>query len=86
MKRRNRSLPILAALLAIGADLPAANGHARDNPAGTIPMVDGDPVYEVLPSGAIPAITDPVYVTGEEAVQQMSTKSPTTRSAGLRSP
>ena len=60
----------------IGAALLVSNGYAKDNPAGGFPIVDGDPVYEVLPPGAIPAILDPVYVTGDEAVQQMSADEP----------
>ena len=32
----------------------------------------GDPMYTVLPPDAIPAIHDPVYVTGEAAAAQMA--------------
>jgi hypothetical protein len=74
MKRRTRALPIYTVLLV--AVLIVSNGYAKDNTAGAFLIVGGDPVYEVLPAGAIPAITDPVFVTGEEAVQQMSPKEP----------
>jgi hypothetical protein len=33
--------------------------------------IGGDPVYQVLPAGQIPAITEPTYVSGEEADAQM---------------
>ena len=33
--------------------------------------VGGDPVYQVLPAGQIPAITEPAYVTGDDADAQM---------------
>jgi len=33
--------------------------------------IGGDPVYQVLPAGQIPAITAPTYVSGEEADAQM---------------
>ena len=33
--------------------------------------IGGDPVYQVLPAGRIPAITEPTYVSGEEADAQM---------------
>ena len=74
MKRRKRSLPIYTVLLV--AVLIVSNGYAKDNTAGAFLIVGGDPVYEVLPVGAIPAITDPVFVTGQEAVQQMSPEEP----------
>jgi hypothetical protein len=33
--------------------------------------IGGDPVYQVLPAGQIPAITEPTYVSGLEAEAQM---------------
>jgi hypothetical protein len=33
--------------------------------------IGGDPVYQVLPAGRIPAITEPTYVSDEEADAQM---------------
>jgi hypothetical protein len=33
--------------------------------------IGGDPVYQVLPVGQIPAITEPIYVSGQEADAQM---------------
>ena len=37
---------------------------------------DGDPVYGVLPPGAIPAIEDPEFVSGEAADAQMAAEEP----------
>jgi hypothetical protein len=71
-----KNICLVATAVLIGAVLLASNGSAQDNPAGTFPVVDGDPIYEVLPPGAIPAIMDPVYVTGEEARRQMSPDEP----------
>ena len=39
-------------------------------------IIKGDPVYRVLPPGAIPAIMEPVYVSGQEAATQMSAEEP----------
>jgi hypothetical protein len=36
----------------------------------------GDEVYQVLPLGAIPAIDDPEFVTGEAADAQMKPEEP----------
>ncbi len=74
MNRQTRELPIYMVFLV--AVLIVSNGYAKDETAGEFLIVGGDPVYEVLPAGAIPAITDPVFVTGEEAVQQMSPEEP----------
>lgn len=38
--------------------------------------VDGDPMYTVLPAGAIPAITQPEFLSGDEASAQMSPDEP----------
>ncbi len=37
---------------------------------------DGDEMYTLLPPDAIPAITNPEYVTGDEAAAQMMPKEP----------
>lgn len=38
--------------------------------------VGGDPVYTVLPAGAIPAILEPEFVSGEKAASQMLAEEP----------
>ena len=35
-------------------------------------VIDGDPVYDVLPRDAIPAIVDPEFVTGKKARRIMA--------------
>jgi hypothetical protein len=37
---------------------------------------DGDPIYTVLPVGAIPAITQPQFLSGDKASAQMSPDEP----------
>ena len=39
-------------------------------------VFDGDPIYTVLPAEAIPAITQPEFVTGDKASAQMSPEEP----------
>ena len=39
--------------------------------ADIVRMIDGDPVYKLLPPDRIPAIRDPEFVTGAEADRQM---------------
>lgn len=41
-----------------------------------VDTVGGDPVYQVLPAGAIPAIDDPEFVMGSDADEQMSPEEP----------
>jgi len=36
-----------------------------------VTTIDGDTMYQVLPSGVIPAITDPIFVVEEKAEKQM---------------
>ena len=37
---------------------------------------DGDPVYEIIPPGRIPAIDEPRFLSGEEAAAQMASEEP----------
>jgi hypothetical protein len=55
---------LLAALVAVAAMAQ------RPEPL-VVAEIGGDPVYQVLPAGQIPAITEPTYVSGEEADAQM---------------
>jgi hypothetical protein len=50
--------------------------YAEENQPGEHTIVEGDPIYRVLPAGAIPAIMEPVYVSGHEAATQMSPDEP----------
>lgn len=39
-------------------------------------VIEGDTLYKLLESDAIPAISNPVYVQGEDAAAQMSDSEP----------
>lgn len=41
-----------------------------------VAVIEGDPVYRLLPVGGIPAIDQPAFVTGEAADDQMSDDEP----------
>jgi hypothetical protein len=62
-------MPALAGLLGTVTVACAQRGEIVDT-------VGGDPVYQVLPAGAIPAIDDPEFLTGAEADAQMSPQEP----------
>ncbi|RMG44239.1 MAG: DUF3179 domain-containing protein [Acidobacteria bacterium] len=50
----------------------AAPGTAQPRkPPAVFGIFDGDPMYTVLPPGAIPAIEAPRFVTGKDAEAQM---------------
>ena len=65
-----RYLPLLALLLVA---LPATGQPSEPEVVG---VFDGDPMYAVLPLDAIPAISEPTFVSGEEADRQMQTDEP----------
>lgn len=58
-------------LIAGGTQAAPAEDAKRPEPE-VFGEFDGDPMYTVLPVGAIPAIEHPEFVTGEEAARQMS--------------
>ncbi len=75
MKRRVHLGLILT--LAVPVALLAAPAPKKEPPKPkTVATVDGEPIYQVLPLGAIPAIENPVFVTGEEAAAQMRPEEP----------
>jgi hypothetical protein len=41
-----------------------------------VATIGGDDIYELLPIGAIPAIDDPEFVSGDEADRQMQPEEP----------
>ena len=55
----------LGLLLLIPVLAPASAHAQREKPKSE--MVDGDPMYHVLPVDAIPAIRKPVFVTADSA-------------------
>lgn len=63
--------------VAAGAVVLIAVGAAAEGPEPkVIATWGGDEVYQVLPLGAIPAIDQPEFVTGEVADAQMSADEP----------
>ena len=64
-------LALIGLLLAGCAQAAGAEGAKRPEPE-VFGQFDGDPMYSVLPLGAIPAIEQPEFVSGEEAARQMS--------------
>ena len=59
---------------AVGVVVTVAPALAQSMRA--VATVDGEPMYQVLPANAIPAIMDPRFVTGAEAVALMSEDEP----------
>ena len=64
----------LACLLAT-ALIPVSSA-AQERGAEVYGTYGGDPMYTVLPPGAIPAIVEPEFVSGPEANGQMSPEEP----------
>lgn len=63
--------------LAIVVGLVAAQpGEAQRPKPKVVATIGGDEVYRVLPLGAIPAIDDPTFVSGEAANSQMRPEEP----------
>ena len=56
-----------------GAEQPETRERPEPEIYGTF---QGDPMYTVLPLDAIPAITEPQFVSGEEAAARMSADEP----------
>ena len=56
--------------------LSVGEAHAQRPEPEVVATIYGDTMYQVLPADKIPAINDPVFVTGGEAVKQMSTDEP----------
>lgn len=54
----------------------AAGASAQRPEPEVVANWGGDDVYQVLPLGAIPAIDDPAFVTGEAADEQMKPGEP----------
>lgn len=77
MRRVKPSPLVLVTTLGIVLGVMAASdtGAQRREPE-VVAVIDGDTVYQVLPPGAIPAITDPIFVTGKEAARQMADDEP----------
>ena len=66
----------LPAAFAAALLLAAATTYAQRPEPEVHAVFEGEPMYTLLPPDAIPAITDPAYVTGEAADAQMSPDEP----------
>lgn len=69
-------VPVLTVLMLAAASVaPFALGAARASEGSRKPPIhgtyDGDPMFDVLPLDAIPAIREPRFVSGEAAERQM---------------
>ena len=60
------------AALILCSVLGLSSVHADERKMKIAFEYDGDPVYEVLPPGRIPAIDEPRFLSGEEAAAQMA--------------
>jgi len=63
-----KSFTILNAIIVLSAAAVVAQQRPEPEVVATI---GGDPVYQVLPEGAIPSIDQPEYLTGATADDQM---------------
>lgn len=64
------------AVVLAGAVLAASTVAAQRPEPKAVATWGGDKVYQVLPLGAIPAIDDPEFATGESADAQMKPEEP----------
>ncbi len=62
-------------ILALGAIAVMSRPVDAQGPR-IVATIDGEPMYQVLPAGAIPAIMRPEYLQGEEADAQMADDEP----------
>jgi hypothetical protein len=78
MKRRmNPTQPRAFALACLTAvALVPVSATAQGRGAEIYGTYGGDPMYTVLPPGAIPAVVEPEFVSGPEANGQMSPQEP----------
>ena len=63
-------------LLFVFISLTIYNLHAQRKPPQAMAVIEGDTLFKLLEPDAIPAIRKPVYVSGEEAVNQMLADEP----------
>jgi len=67
---------VTAALVIVSLLIASSNLEAQMKKGEVVATVEGDPMYFVLPPGTIPAITAPVFVSGDEANRQMADDEP----------
>lgn len=76
---QNSKIRILVLLAVFGmmlAVLSMRSAQAQRPQPEVVGTFDGDTMYQVLPPGTIPAITDPTFVAGKEAEKQMAEDEP----------
>ena len=66
-----RALYLVAIALLLSAGTVDAQRRATE-----VAVIEGDPVYRLLPVGGIPAIDEPAFVTGDAADAQMADDEP----------
>jgi len=66
---------VLGLAMAVGLVVTVPGEAQRPKPK-VVATISGDDVYQVLPLGAIPAIDDPTFVSGEAANAQMRPEEP----------
>lgn len=76
MRRSRRLLGIRVLGLVFVAMLFATSAIAQRPEPKVYGEFQGDPMYTVLPPGAIPAIEQPSFVEGDEAKAQMAAAEP----------
>lgn len=69
--RMSRAVLVSAVLFGFGLMMPCGGLSQRPEPE-VHGVFDSDTMYTVLPPDAIPAILEPVFLSGEEANSQMS--------------
>lgn len=60
-----------SALSIVSLVLCACSSSPEPRPAPPMEMIEGSPMYTLLPPDGIPAISDPEFVTVEEAMEFM---------------
>lgn len=65
LKLRMLLFPVLGIFLCFVQSMAQSRQHE------VVATIEGDPMYQVLPADAIPAIMEPEFVSGEEAEAQM---------------
>lgn len=76
---QNRGIKVLVLVGAFGLMLLVSsitNTEAQRPKPEVVTIIDGDTMYQVLPADAIPAITDPTFVAGKDALKQMAEEEP----------
>jgi len=63
---------ILTCVACAAREVAAEPEEKPERPARESVLIEGEPMYTVLPKDAIPAINEPQFVTAEEAAEFMS--------------